>query len=635
MKRSTKKGFTIVELVIVIAIIAILAAVLIPTFASLIQKANESKDTQLVKNLNTALAANGKEHKTMTEALAAAAEFGYDVGKINASATGNEILWDSENDVFCYLKDGKVEYIPETSLKNGAVADDETYKLWKIYTSEAKIKEDTDANKYFSIYWNSADNFTAPLTVGFDAGECTAITTLNYVRTGDKQDVVIRTNSFDTVLMINGEKDTVMHYGNAKEVNVVKVAHASYHEFGAVSGNINLAYGHVVLENGSSVSNVVVKTLSDVTPTSDSVKLTVESGATANLVLSEIANVSATVEGAGASSVSKIDYVSGKVAAIGSTLYEDFASACKAAKSGDTITLLQNTAIARYDHKTIQLVIDLNGYTLTTNGCIDVLDGSELKLKNGEVVSTEKGGSGVQIIRLESYAGVSLDNINMSGATFGIFPAGDASYLTINNSSISSVVGIGTNAGGEYSNNIKVTINSSTISGDETAVWINVPGTLEINDSTIEGGCQVLMVRAGTAIVKNSTLKLTSVDNTPIESKKAFMLKADAAIGSVTCKSGWTGGNNIPFGALVVGDYNTSSYNNTATCTLYNTTVSTTLEGFRELIVLSQDGNNETIFNYDSACKINDSDYVICNYEVPGLKKGIITVNGVVKQQKD
>ena len=44
MKRSNKKGFTIVELVIVIAIIAILAAVLIPTFASLIQKANESND---------------------------------------------------------------------------------------------------------------------------------------------------------------------------------------------------------------------------------------------------------------------------------------------------------------------------------------------------------------------------------------------------------------------------------------------------------------------------------------------------------------------------------------------------------------------------------------------------------------
>ena len=48
-KRKNKKGFTIVELVIVIAVIAILAAVLIPTFSSLIKKAKISADTQLEK----------------------------------------------------------------------------------------------------------------------------------------------------------------------------------------------------------------------------------------------------------------------------------------------------------------------------------------------------------------------------------------------------------------------------------------------------------------------------------------------------------------------------------------------------------------------------------------------------------
>lgn len=44
------KGFTIVELVIVIAVVGILAAVLIPTFNSIINKANESKATQEVTN---------------------------------------------------------------------------------------------------------------------------------------------------------------------------------------------------------------------------------------------------------------------------------------------------------------------------------------------------------------------------------------------------------------------------------------------------------------------------------------------------------------------------------------------------------------------------------------------------------
>ena len=70
--RKSKKGFTIVELVIVIAVIAILAAVLIPTFANLIRQANKSSDTQLVKNMNTILSAaealNGK-NETMADAL--------------------------------------------------------------------------------------------------------------------------------------------------------------------------------------------------------------------------------------------------------------------------------------------------------------------------------------------------------------------------------------------------------------------------------------------------------------------------------------------------------------------------------------------------------------------------------------
>ena len=47
---KNKKGFTLVELVIVIAVIAILAAVLIPTFSNVVAKANASKELQQVTN---------------------------------------------------------------------------------------------------------------------------------------------------------------------------------------------------------------------------------------------------------------------------------------------------------------------------------------------------------------------------------------------------------------------------------------------------------------------------------------------------------------------------------------------------------------------------------------------------------
>lgn len=46
MKNNKRQGFTIVELVIVIAVIAILAAVLIPTFSGVIEKANASSAQQ-------------------------------------------------------------------------------------------------------------------------------------------------------------------------------------------------------------------------------------------------------------------------------------------------------------------------------------------------------------------------------------------------------------------------------------------------------------------------------------------------------------------------------------------------------------------------------------------------------------
>ena len=97
MKRSTKKGFTIVELVIVIAIIAILAAVLIPTFASLIQKANTSADIQAVREMNTFLAINEvEEPKTINEVFKALENGGMTVKDYHPLVSGRFFFWDSK-----------------------------------------------------------------------------------------------------------------------------------------------------------------------------------------------------------------------------------------------------------------------------------------------------------------------------------------------------------------------------------------------------------------------------------------------------------------------------------------------------------------------------------------------------------
>lgn len=52
-KKNNRKGFTIVELVIVIAVIAILATVLVPTFGNIIADAKESAAKQEAKSFYT------------------------------------------------------------------------------------------------------------------------------------------------------------------------------------------------------------------------------------------------------------------------------------------------------------------------------------------------------------------------------------------------------------------------------------------------------------------------------------------------------------------------------------------------------------------------------------------------------
>ena len=69
MTRLNKKGFTIVELVIVIAVIAILAAVLIPTFSGVIQEANKSSAHQGAANIYKLYLAEKADDQDFTDTL--------------------------------------------------------------------------------------------------------------------------------------------------------------------------------------------------------------------------------------------------------------------------------------------------------------------------------------------------------------------------------------------------------------------------------------------------------------------------------------------------------------------------------------------------------------------------------------
>ena len=68
MKRN-QKGFTLIELMIVVAIIGILAAIAIPQFASYRQRAQDSAAKSALKNVATAQEDYYQENDTYADAL--------------------------------------------------------------------------------------------------------------------------------------------------------------------------------------------------------------------------------------------------------------------------------------------------------------------------------------------------------------------------------------------------------------------------------------------------------------------------------------------------------------------------------------------------------------------------------------
>jgi len=250
--KKYNKAFTIVELVIVIAVIGVLTAVLIPTFTRLVKKSKISADTQLVKNLNVLLSADKVEttHFTYSEVLEYLSENGYKTSDIKSKVKGNEILWDLKNDLFCYFNNGEIEYYPE-GLE---IKKENTYNYWKIFDQAI------DVNNEFSIYVDStacAQSLESrEINVGIDCGKY-PINDIRYVNTNNEnaRETTIYTNDYNTNVTINAPFDVVNHLGKAGSVNIIAVAEESYHEYGKVPF-VEIAGGNLVLEKTSDVASI-------------------------------------------------------------------------------------------------------------------------------------------------------------------------------------------------------------------------------------------------------------------------------------------------------------------------------------------------------------------------------------------
>ena len=256
IKNRKKKGFTIVELVIVIAVIGILAAILIPTFINLTARANRVSNESFVKNINTQLAmddAQNKKHETIDSALAAAKKIGFHVDDITPYE-GNDIVWDEKNDRFAIVKGDFAE--PGNQNADHVVFADSTFdpaiplhKLWKFYDSMPTTQTYSIAAKKA---WNVDE--ISELKVGFNPCGTMAVDVAYVGTESSAYEVDIATNGGELNVGSLGAiaKGTINVHGSVP-ASVAYSENNSLHVYGEIS-DLDLQAGRAVAENKGKIT---------------------------------------------------------------------------------------------------------------------------------------------------------------------------------------------------------------------------------------------------------------------------------------------------------------------------------------------------------------------------------------------
>ena len=257
---------------------------------------------------------------------------------------------------------------------------------------------------------------------------------------------------------------------------------------------------------------------------------------------------------------------SGDVWRVGDQNYYDFSEAYKAAiETGQELVLLTDFTIISMS-VVDELVIDLNQHTLAfdtiaTGTSEDGTSVANLTIKNGTLYgktlyNEETGAVDCTRGSISVYSGctVELSDVSYYTKATALFVSGQGATANVVNGTVIHAIGycIGTNASGPENHGVIINVSGSSLYADETvngaqaAILFNVPGNLNITDSTIQGYCQGVIVRGGTAVIQGSESKNTMVAQSP-----PFTFDDD---------ENWGSGNYVPNGGLVIGNKSPNSY---------------------------------------------------------------------------
>ena len=252
------------------------------------------------------------------------------------------------------------------------------------------------------------------------------------------------------------------------------------------------------------------------------------------------------------------------VAAIGNTGYKTLPEAVVAAKDGDTITLLKDTAVSTMITLKKSLTLDLNGHKLNAEGntasWVQVVDNAKLTI-NGTVEGSAAYG--------RMNLGIATNNNGSLEINGGIYAVGDEqTVLHINGTCMSS----------------NVTINGATIKAtNDNGIQLNGKGTFSITNSEITGGTGIY-IKAGTLTLENTkvTGTLTPVNyayngNGSNATGDAVVIDACNYPGgnpAITIKSGEFTGSKAAIGYYRHSGSNSAATPGTATITITGGTFS-------------------------------------------------------------